>query len=93
MNISQETKDFILNIANRQIQKILHTHANLVMKAILDSTLDNAKIELPIEFVGLPYDFGLKLIASVLAESHTNGNLIADKTVTKTTTIYHKKLD
>ena len=91
MTISQETKDLILEIANKQMQTNESTKAISILNEMLTNKIEKKK-SLPKEFVDISYNRMERIIASVLAEAHRIGNLVADTTVT-TTTIYHKKLD
>jgi hypothetical protein len=54
--------------------------------------LDDPNIEIPDDFDRLSYKDAKKVIATILAQAHTSGELIADYTLHPNPT-YHKKLN
>ena len=91
MTISQETKDLILEIANKQMQTNESTKAISILNEMLTNKIEKKK-SLPKEFVDISYNRMERIIASVLATAHRLGDLVADAT-TQTPMVYHKKLD
>lgn len=92
MNISQETKDFVLEIAHNQIRTVGYTSCDSVITEIRIS--EKAFMRIPYELFSFVADIATtrKIITVILAQAYGNDELIADYTLYPNPT-YHKKLD